>query len=161
MRFAALSASAIRRLAKPTDNSTNAGSFISVSACSGVFERMRRVHAASPAGASNIFSAGCGVFRQRYVYAARRKRSSPLLAFHVLRCWPRSMQPSGCGGNTPGPPIFALSKPLEASAKSRTTSASRRNRACLPSHLLYGSTRSKSARRSDTCRYVAEVTISR
>ena len=71
------------------------------------------------------------------------------------------MQPGGCGGNTPGPPIFLLSNPLAAKAASRIISASNRRRFCRASNLLYGSIFAASARALLDWRYTAEVTIRR
>src|SRR5216110_3967313 len=46
------------------------------------------------------------------VYIPRRWRSSPLLSSHLSSVYGRSQMPSGCGGNTLGPPILKLSRPL-------------------------------------------------
>ena len=53
--------------ARARANSKKASSLSSVSAWSGVFERMRRVQAWVPSGASKTISDGCGVARQKKV----------------------------------------------------------------------------------------------
>ena len=58
--------------ANPRAHSTNTVSFSAVSACSGVFVRVRFTQLASPTGTSNTVSAGYGVLRRRNVYSARR-----------------------------------------------------------------------------------------
>src|SRR5690349_582149 len=84
-----------------------------------------------------------------------------MLTFHSRLTWPSPITPSGCGGKTLGPPTLFDSNPDAVKATSRTTSASSRKRFCRPSSLLYGSAASRSARATDDCRYVADVTISR
>ncbi len=61
----------------------------------------------------------------------------------------------------PGPPISGPRSPPTARPRSRTTSASTRNRFWRPSRTLPGSRPASSARGRDDCRYVAEVTIVR
>ena len=52
--------------------STNCGSFISNSACSGVLVRSRRTRHASRDGASNVLISGGGAVRFQNVYMLRR-----------------------------------------------------------------------------------------
>ena len=52
--------------------SINAGSFNEVSACSGVFVRMRRIVQVSPFGASKFIMEGYALVRRMNVYNARR-----------------------------------------------------------------------------------------
>src|ERR1700681_2753029 len=74
------------------------------------------------------------------VYSPRRWRSSPLLSTHLSSLYGRSQVPSGCGGNTLGPPILALSRPPAARATSRIISASMRMRgaSALRAEILGG-----------------------
>ena len=60
--------------------------------------------------------------------------------------------PSGCGGNTLGPSIFGLSRPLAASATSRIISASSRNRGPRASSRLYGIALGSCGVTADDCR---------
>ena len=68
----ALAASRKMRLPSAPAISTNALSLASVSACSGVFERLRRVQVAFASGASKVIKNGYGLDRQKYVYRPRR-----------------------------------------------------------------------------------------
>ncbi len=63
--------------------STYVGSFISTSACSGVFVRSRRTVHVSRSGASNVLSVGGGTVRFQNVYMPRRYRSAPWLCTYV------------------------------------------------------------------------------
>ncbi len=124
----------------------------SVSACSGVFERLRRVQVVPASGASKTIRPGCGAERWNQVYMPRRKRSGPALVFHSRGTCVRTYTPGGCGGNTLGPPTTGDSKPLALRATSRTTSASSRSRLWRASSRLRGSSTARSGRVRDDWR---------
>ena len=65
-------ASVRMRVASPCANSRYAWSLSSVSACSGVLERLRRVQLVVDSGASNTSRAGYGADRHKWVYIPRR-----------------------------------------------------------------------------------------
>ena len=141
--------------------SKKAGSFKPVRACSGVLVRTRRTVQISRLVESKLSMLGYGAVRRMNVYTPRRWRSSPLLSSHLSSLYGRSQMPSGCGGNTLGPPILKLSRPLAASATSRIISASSRKRGPRASSWFKGSRSSSCGVMPDDCRYAADVTMRR
>src|SRR5918998_5932186 len=98
--------------------------------------------------------------RRQKVYSPRRWRPASLLVVQVR--WPLKaacQRPSGWGGKTEGPPTSRPSRPLKASAWSRTISASSRYLGALASSRLRGSFSRDAEDARDDWRYVAEVTI--
>ncbi len=71
-------ASLTTRRAKACAASTNTSSLSRFSACSGVFERRRRLAVRFAPGASKVISCGYGAVRWKNVYSPRRKRSGAL-----------------------------------------------------------------------------------
>jgi len=139
MRSASDLASSFKtRVASDCANSTNAPSFNRVRACRGVLERGRRVQALKTIRAVKD--------HQRWMRRGAPEKSvhAATIPIFALTGHPfafalaRVITPSGCGGKTLGPPIFAFSNPLALRPTSRTISASSRSRACRASSLLFG-----------------------
>src|SRR5215472_15036674 len=94
------------------DASTYVGSFISTSACRGVFVRGRRTVHTSRSGASSVTSDGGGAVRFQNVYIVRRYRSLPWLCSYTWavkfllssRNINSSQTPAGWYGETLLPP---------------------------------------------------------
>src|SRR5262249_39408182 len=135
----AIDVSAIIRRASARAASKYASSFNVVSACSGVFVRTRRTVHASRLVESNVVDAGYGAGRRMPLCKPRRSRASAVLGIHRTLLYGFCQMPSGCGGNTLGPPTFGDSSPLAVRAMSRTISASTRNRGPRASSRLFGS----------------------
>ena len=70
-------APAARGMRTPAPTSKNTGSFSRFNACSGVFDRDRRVQATFESGASKFISCGYGAVRWKWMYKPRRYRSGP------------------------------------------------------------------------------------